>query len=147
MIVLDTNIISEIMRPKPEPSVMRWLRKQPLSVLATTAVTVAEIRYGLGRMPEGRRKNHLREQFRSFLARGFNNRILVFDATAAEAYSVIVVEREKAGQSIDAFDAMIAAIAQTNGAQVATRDVSGFQGCNVAVINPWYKERGEKDES
>lgn len=115
MIVLDTNIISEIMRPKPEPRVMGWLRKQPLSRLATTAVSVAEIRYGLGCLPNGRRKHHLQAQFQSFLARGFRDRILAFDAAAAEAYSVIVVEREKAGRSIDAFDAMIAAIARTVG--------------------------------
>lgn len=115
MIILDTNIISEIMRSKPEPRVMAWLRKQPLNLLATTAITVAEIRYGLGRMPDGRRKHHLQAQFQSFLARGFRDRILAFDATAAEAYSVIVVEREKAGRPIDAFDAMIAAIGRING--------------------------------
>lgn len=139
MIILDTNIISEIMRPAPEARVRAWLRKQPLNLLATTAITVGEIRYGLGRMPTGRRKRHLQERFQSFLACGFSNRILAFDADAAEAYSIIVVEREQVGQPIDAFDAMIAAIAQTNSASVATQDVTGFEGCGVVIINPWNK--------
>jgi predicted nucleic acid-binding protein len=137
MIILDTNVISEIMRPKPEPRVMTWLRKQPLSVLGTTAVTVAEIRYGLGRMPKGQRQRQLQERFQSFLSRAFQDRIYAFDFAAAEAYSIIVVEREKAGQPVEAFDAMIAAIAQANELRVATRDVSGFEGCGVPVINPW----------
>ncbi len=137
MIILDTNIISEIMRPAAEERVMAWLRKQPLNLLATTAVTVAEIRYGLGRLPEGQRRRNLEERFRSFLTRGFYDRIMAFDAAAAEAYSLIVVERERAGRPIDAFDAMIAAIARMNGASVATRDVSGFEGCGVDIINPW----------
>ncbi len=137
MIILDTNIISEIMRPAAEERVMAWLRKQPLKLLATTAVTVAEIRYGLGRLPEGQRRRNLEERFRSFLTRGFYDRIMAFDAAAAEAYSLIVVARERAGRPIDAFDAMIAAIARMNGASVATRDVSGFEGCGVDIINPW----------
>ena len=141
MIILDTNIISEVMRPAPEPRVMVWLRKQPLKTLATTAVTLAEIRYGLGRLPEGQRRRNLEEQFRSFLARGFDDRILAFDAASAEAYSAIVIEREKAGRPIDAFDAMIAAIARMNSAWVATRDVAGFEGCGVDIINPWDEEQ------
>ena len=140
MIILDTNIISEAMRPAPEARVMAWLRKQPLNTLATTAVNIAEIRYGLGRLSEGQRRRNLDERFRLFLARGFDDRVMVFDAAAAEAYSAIVVERERAGRPIDAFDAMIAAIARINRAAVATRDVSGFEGCGVNLINPWDKD-------
>lgn len=110
-------------------------------------MTIAEIRYGLGRLPEGQRRRKLEERFRSFLARGFHDRIMAFDAAAAEAYSVLVIEREKAGQPIDAFDAMIAAIARMNGASVAARDVSGFAGCGVAIINPWEQEQAGKDDS
>ena len=138
MIILDTNILSEIMRPAPAPQVMAWLRQQPLSTLAVTAITLAEIRYGLERLAEGARRRNLEERFQAFLARGFDDeRILVFDAAAAIAYSTLVVEREKAGRPIDAFDAMIAAIARREGASVATRDRSGFENCGVDLINPW----------
>lgn len=137
MIILDTNVISEIMRPQPELKVMEWLRKQPLDSLATTAITLAEIRYGLGRLPQGQRRRSLQERFQAFLVRGFGDRIMAFDAAAAEAYSSIAIERERTGRPIDAFDAMIAAIARVNSASVATRDVAGFEGCGVVVINPW----------
>ena len=143
MIILDTNVISEAMRPRPDARVMAWLRKQPLSTLATTAITVAEIRYGLDRLPEGQRRRNLNERFHSFLTRGFNDRIIGFDVAAAEAYSTIVVGREKIGLSIEAFDAMIAAIARVSGASVATRDISDFEECGVELINPW--DEGQDD--
>ncbi len=147
MIVLDTNIISEIMRPEPDANVMSWLRQQRLNTLAITAVNIAEIRYGIGRLPDGQRRLNLDERFRAFLSRGFDDRILAFDASAAEVYSTIVVEREKVGRPIDAFDAMIAAIARVNGANVATRDISGFEGCGVDLINPWNKKQVEQDDA
>lgn len=144
MIVLDTNVISEVMRPVPDARVMAWLRKQPLQTLATTAVTVAEIRYGLGHLPEGQRRRTLELQFQAFLDRGFDKRIMAFDVAAAEVYSLIVVEREKSGRPVGAFDAMIAAIARVNHACVATRDMAGFAGCGITVINPWDDEQTEQ---
>lgn len=147
MIILDTNMISEVMRPTPEPRVMAWLRKPPLRTLAVSAVTLAEIRYGLGRLPEGKRRFDLEERFRAFIARGFQDRILAFDAAAAEAYSAIVINREKAGRPIEAFDAMIAAIARVNSASIATRDVGGFEGCGVEIINPWHEEQAVQNNS
>lgn len=140
MIILDTNVISESMRLVPDSRVMAWLRNQPLQILATTAVTLAEIRYGLGRLSEGKKRRELEKRFQIFMARGFDNRILSFNAEAAEAYSRIVIEREKAGRPIDAFDAMIAAIAKVNHASVATRDIADFDGCGIHIIDPWNEE-------
>ena len=137
MILLDTNIISEAMKTDPAPSVMTWLRARPLETLAVSAVTLAEIRYGLGRISEGKRKRSLEERFRLFAARGFGERVLAFDGAAADAYGDIVVAREKAGRPIEAFDAMIAATARSRGFQVATRDISGFEDCGIELVNPW----------
>ncbi len=131
MILLDTNIISEAMKAAPEPSVMEWLRARPLQTLAVSAVTLAEIRYGLARMPDGKRKRSLKDRFRVFVARGFGERVLAFDSAAADVYGDIVVAREKTGRPIEAFDAMIAATARSRGAQLATRDIGGFEDCGI----------------
>lgn len=137
MILLDTNVVSEMMRPEPEAAVLAWLRAQALRGLATTAVTTAEIRYGLARLPDGRRRRALEERFGLFLLRGFDRRILPFDAAASEIYGEIVAGREREGLPIQVLDAQIAAIARCRGAVVATRDVSGFAGCGVEVVDPW----------
>lgn len=137
MILLDTNVVSELMRPEPAAAVLAWLWTQSLRDLATTAVTAAEIRYGLARLPEGRRRRELEERFRLFLLRGFDRRILPFDAAASELYGEIVAGREREGLPIQVLDAQIAAIARCRGAVVATRDTAGFGGCGVEVLNPW----------
>jgi toxin FitB len=125
------------MRPAPNARVMAWLRTQPLAELATTAVTLAEINYGLCRRPRGRRRDDLEGRLRTFLARGFGDRILAFDAVAADLYGEIVTTREEAGRPIDAFDAMIAAIARSRAAAVATRNRADFEGCGVPLLDPW----------
>lgn len=137
MIVLDTNVISEAIKPSPDPRVMAWLRGQSLADVATTAVSLAEINYGLCRLPRGRRRDDLEARIRTFLARGFGDRILVFDAPAAGVYGEVVTARQSAGRPIDAFDAMIAAIARSRAATVATRNVADFDGCGVPVLDPW----------
>jgi hypothetical protein len=137
VIVLDTNVISEAMRPAPDAAVMAWLRAQPLSEIATTAVSLAEIDYGLCRMPPGRRRKDLEARLRTFLARGFDDRILPFDAAAAGLYGSIVTSRQAMGRPIDAFDAMIAAIARSRMAAIVTRNVADFEGCGVTVLDPW----------
>jgi predicted nucleic acid-binding protein len=137
VIVLDTNVISEVMRPAPDAGVMTWLRAQPFERLATTAVSVEEVSYGLCRLPAGRRRNDLQVRFRALLARGFGERILAFDAVAADLYGEIVSARQRTGRPIDAFDAMIAAIARSRAATIATRDAAGFKACGVPVLNPW----------
>ena len=137
MIVLDTNVIAEVMRPVPEARVMAWLRGQSLASLATTAVSLAEINYGLFRLPRGRRRDDLEARLRTFFARAFGDRILAFDATAAGVYGEIVTSRQSVGRPIDAFDAMIAAIAASRAATVATRNVADFTGCGVPIVDPW----------
>ena len=137
MIVLDTNVVSEAMKPEPATVVMGWLRSQPMHLLLLSAVSVAEIRYGLSRLPEGRRRLELEERFHAFVTRGFSDRVLPFDQATAEIYGDLVAHRERAGKPIGAFDAMIAATARLAQAQVATRDVSGFDDCRVQLVNPW----------
>lgn len=137
MIVLDTNIISEVMRPTPEPLVLAWLSQQPATSLAITAITVAEIRYGIRRLPDGKRRNELARRFQIFIERGFAERIIPFDDIAADAYADIVTNRQRIGRPIEAFDAMIAGIARANGATMATRNVADFEACSLLVVNPW----------
>ena len=137
MIILDTNVVSEAMKPAPHAGVMAWLREQPLEELATTAITLAEINYGLRRLPHGRRRGDLEARLRAFMAHGFGNRVLAFDAIAADAYAEIVVARQSAGRPIEAFDAMIAAIARSHGAAVASRNVADFESCGLPVLDPW----------
>jgi toxin FitB len=137
VIVLDTNVISEAMRPAPDAAVMAWLRAQPLPEVATTAVSLAEIDYGLCRIPQGRRRKDLEAKLQTFLARGFRDRMLPFDEAAARLYGSIVTIRQGMGRPIDAFDAMIAAIARSRAAAIAARNVADFEGCGVTVIDPW----------
>jgi toxin FitB len=137
VIVLDTNVISEVIKPSPDAHAMAWLRRQALAEMATTAVSLAEINYGLCRLPRGRRRDDLEARIRTFLARGFGDRILAFDARAADVYGEIVTARQGVGRPIDAFDAMIAAIARSRAASVATRNIADFDGCGVAVLDPW----------
>jgi predicted nucleic acid-binding protein len=105
--------------------------------LATTSVTLAELNYGLRRLPSGQRRDDLEGRLRTFLARGFGDRILPFDAVAADLYADIVTGRQKAGRPIDGFDAMIAAIARSHAATLATRNRADFQGCGVPLLDPW----------
>ena len=125
------------MKPAPDRRVMVWLRTQRLTELATTAVTLAEINYGVCRLPRGRRRDDLAGRVRTFLAQGFGERILPFDAHAADLYGEIVTTRQSVGRPIDAFDAMIAAIARCHAAALATRNIADFDGCGVRLVNPW----------
>ena len=137
MIILDTNVISEIMRPSPAPVVLEWLDAQPLLELATTTINVAEIRYGLARLTFGRRRTDLENKFNNFVARGFYNRIFEFDGVAADAYGDMVVERERTGRRPEGFDGLIAAIARSHALPVATRNKSDFERCGIEVLSPW----------
>jgi len=137
MILLDTNVVSESMKPVPAPTVMGWLRGRPMHQLKISAVTVAEIRYGLARLPQGRRRLEIEERFRVFVMRGFSNRVLPFDQAIADVYGELVAYRESLGKPIGAFDAIIAATARVAKAYLATRDVGGFEDCGLELINPW----------
>lgn len=137
MIVLDTNVISELMRIRPEPAVMAWIADQPLAGIFTTALTQAEIFYGLALLPKGRRRDDLLAAARAMFDADLAGRVLPFDAAAADAYPEIADARKQAGEPISQIDAQIAAIVRSRGARLATRNVRDFTGCGIAVIDPW----------
>lgn len=137
MLILDTNVVSELMRAQPAPEVERWLERQPPAQLALTTVSLAEILYGLDRIPQGRRRSDLSGRFQVFLTRSFGERILPFDRGAAEAYARLKGERDRTGRPLIGYDTMIAAIARVRGASIVTRNVPDFDGGGIAVINPW----------
>ena len=136
MIILDTNVVSELMRPAGDPGVLSWMRETSDGDLATTAITVAEIEYGLARLPDGSRADALRAAAAA-LWESFATAILTFDVTAARNYGALMAARERAGRPTSAFDAQIAAIAKVHNAKVATRNVADFQGMGLKLIDPW----------
>jgi toxin FitB len=142
MIVLDTNVTSELMRVSPYPAVASWVRAQIPSDLYTTAVTVAEIGYGLAGLPKGRRKEGLVEAANEVFS-AFSEHVLPFDNDAASEYATIVIERERGGAPINGFDAQIASICRTHNATLATRNVNGFDGAGISLTNPWTAPSSE----
>jgi predicted nucleic acid-binding protein len=136
VIVLDTNVVSELMRPAPADAVLAWLRAQRRGVLTTTAVTVAEIRFGLARLPPGRRARELRDAA-DLVMSAYPGQVLPFDAGAAALHGDIAAQRQRSGQPIDALDAQIAAIRRLRGAPLATRNTTDFVGTGVRLIDPW----------
>ena len=137
MIIFDTNVVSELMLPNPNPNVSIWAARQELSTIFTTAISEAELRFGVEILPAGRRRDGLLEVVEDILRSQFHNRILPFDSPAAKAYAVIAANRRAAGRPINHSDCQIAAIARVNNAPVATRDVRDFKSCGIEVINPW----------
>jgi toxin FitB len=137
VIVVDTNVISELMRGAPHPAVLAWVAAQPRALLYTTYVNQAEILYGIGALPAGRRRTALAAAAEAMFAEDFAGRVLPFEAQAAARYPEIVLARRQAGNPIEKFDALIAATALAAGASIATRDAGGFAGCGLAVIDPW----------
>ena len=136
MIVLDTNVVSELMRPSPDTAVVTWLRQQARGSLVTTAITVAEIRFGLARLPVGRRAIELRQLADEVLG-AFPAQVLPFDTAAAELYGDIAAARERDGRPVDALDAQIAAISRAHSASLATRNIRDFVGTGVELLDPW----------
>lgn len=137
MIVLDTNVISELMRAWPEARVLDWLAARPSAGLFTTTLTQAEIFYGLALLPLGRRRDDLIAAAHPIFAHEFAGRILSFDSDAAMAYAEIAVRRRQAGQPITQIDGQIAAIVASRGARLATRNVRDFSDCGIDLIDPW----------
>lgn len=136
MIVLDTNVVSELMRAEPAPAVLAWLKQNSSSGLYTTVVTVAEIRYGIARLPDGQRRESLNQAANEIFA-AFPRQVLPFDLAAAGAYADVVASRERLGRPIDGFDAQIAAICRTRAATLATRNTKDFADTGIDVIDPW----------
>ncbi len=141
MIILDTNIISELTRQAPEPRVVSWLDSLPAEEVGTTAVTAAELLYGVARMPAGRRKRELAAAVRGLLGDELRDRILPFDEHCASRYADIVCGRETLGRPIGVADAQIAAICRTAEATLATRNTDDFSGTGIELINPWKPDR------
>lgn len=137
MIVVDTNVVSELMKPEPNQSVHRWTLAQAGSDLYTSTITLAEILYGIERLPSDQRKELLRSTATDVFAT-FADKVLSFDANAAVHYSQIVDTRDRLGQPIDGFDAQIAAICRTNDCALATRNTRDFENSGVDLLDPWH---------
>lgn len=136
MIIIDTDVASELMKATPHPVVRDWVRARPGRELCMTAITLAEIRYGIERLPAGRRKDLL-GTIADDLFSAFRDQVLPFDATAATHYATIVTRRERAGRPIDGFDAQIASICRTYDATLATRNIRDFQDTGIRITDPW----------
>jgi predicted nucleic acid-binding protein len=139
MIVLDTNVVSELLRPAPATQVEAWLSAQDGAKVYFTAVGEAELRHGVAILPAGQRRTALTKAIEGILEEDFRDRILPFDRDAAGAYAVIAAARRAAGRPISQFDCQIAAIARAHGASVATRNTADYEGCGIALIDPWDK--------
>ncbi|WP_440997850.1 type II toxin-antitoxin system VapC family toxin [Arhodomonas sp. SL1] len=137
MIVLDTNVLSEVLRPVPEHQVVDWLERQPRRSLFTTTVTRGELFYGVRLLPEGQRRHRLMEALEAILDEDFAGQVLSFDADAADSYADIAAARRMRGRPISQFDAMIAATARSRGAALATRNIRDFADCGLELIDPW----------
>ena len=137
MVILDTNVVSELMRPRPEPTVVAWLNEHPSRDLFVTSVTEAEVRAGIAFLPRGERRRGLAEAADRAFGELFEDRVLPFGRQAARAYGEVAAERRRAGRPISQIDCQIAAIARSMRASVATRNVRDFEGAGIAVLNPW----------
>ena len=137
MIVLDTNVISELMKKNAEPSVLAWIAGADPGEFVTTSITRAEILLGVMLLPEGRRRSTLEIEARRILADFGSGGVLSFGEEAAEQFVTIVAHRRGTGRPIDPLDAQIAAIARAHRARLATRNVRDFEDCGVSLIDPW----------
>jgi len=137
MIVLDTNVLSEVITPEPSARVLTWILRQPPSSPYTTSITQAELLYGVELLPKGRRRSELLAAIVKMLAEDFVDRILPFESDAAGDYSRIAASRRSMGRPISEADARIAAIAHSRGAALATRNTRDFEHCGIKVVNPW----------
>ena len=141
MIVLDTNIVSELMHVEPDPAVVSWLDAQQAPTLYITAVTAAELLFGVERMPSGKRRARIASAIADMLEDDFADRVLPFDVSSSLEYGRVVAHREKLGQPIGMADAMIAATALSAGASLfATRNTKDFTDTGLPLVNPWITQ-------
>ena len=140
MILLDTNVISELMRAEPARVVLDWFGNHDAGDLFISAVTEAELRTGVAILPDGQRRDRLQLAIDAMIDQDFQLRVLPFDSLAAKAYAEIAAQRRAVGRPIAEADCQIAAIARATDAPIATRNVKDFDGCGVRVINPWNAE-------
>lgn len=139
--LLDTNVLSELLRAQPDTNVLAWFGKQPSESLFVSAMTQAEMMLGARLLPQGKRRRLLEQALDTMFREEFAGRVLPFDATAASEYVAVVTARRSAGKPMSRFDAQIAAIALSRRVGLATRNVSDFEGCGLAVIDPWTHVR------
>lgn len=137
MILVDTNVISELMRIEPAQIVLDWFGQHDAADLFISAITEAELRTGVAILPDGQRRDRLQLAIDAMIDQDFQTRVLPFDSPAARAYAEIAAQRRAAGRPIAEADCQIAAIARAKGAPVATRNVKDFDGCGIRLINPW----------
>ena len=138
MVILDTNVVSELMMSSPNPGVLEWLETRQPAELFISAISEAELRFGAEVLPSGRRRESLLADIDRMLTTNFPGRVLPFDQDAARAYASIAAARRRIGQPIGHADCQIAAIARSVGTAVATRDAGGFRDCGIEVIDPWF---------
>lgn len=138
MIVLDTNVLSELMRPQPEPGVVDWFRGQTRSRMFTTAISRGEMLLGVLVLPDGQRKQRLQQEVMAIFAADMAGRVLPYDGDAADAHAEFAAMRRAQGRPVATPDAMIAGIAHSRGATLATRNVRDFEGCGITLIDPWH---------
>ena len=137
MIILDTNVLSALMRQTPDAAVVDWLDRQPADSVWLSSITVFEVRFGLALLPKGRRRSALERAFESVLTDDLANRVLDFDTVAAATAAQLAADRQRAGRAVDLRDTLIAGIALARRATIATRNTKHFDGLDVPVINPW----------
>lgn len=137
MIIVDTNVISEAVRPGRDPALVKWLDAQVIETLYFTAMSLSELRLGIEILPPGKRKDALSAEINALVANFFGMRILPFDEEAALAYGSMVAAARADGRTVSVTDGQIAAVAQVHGFAVATRDVLPFESMRISVINPW----------
>lgn len=142
MIVVDTNVISEPMRPKPNEDIVRWLNRQPAETLYLTTINIAELRLGVASLPKGKKRSGLAHGIEKRLLPLFASRVLPFNLQATAAYAELMASAKHSGITISASDGLIAAIALSTNMKVATRDTAAFEAAGVNVINPWATEFG-----
>ena len=136
-VLLDTNVVSELLRPSPNPAVEGWVAERPAAELYFSAVGEAELRYGVAMLPTGQRKDALAAAIEGILREDFEGRILPFDSDAARAYANIAAAHRAAGRTVAPADCQIAAIARSQGMSVATRNVRDFRDIGIEIIDPW----------
>lgn len=137
MIVLDTNVLSALMRTNPETKIVEWLDRQPADSVWLTSITVFEARFGLALLPKGRRRSGLERAFDRVLSEDLSNRVLALDEMAALTAAQLAADRRRLGRIVDLRDTLIAGIAQARRATIATRNTRHFDGLDVPVVDPW----------
>ena len=137
MIILDTNVLSALMRKAPDPPVIEWLDQQPAESIWITSITLFEVRLGFALLPKGRRRSALESAFEELLVEDLEGRILDFDRPAAEAAAALAAERQRQGRTVDIRDTQIAGVVLARRATFATRNVKHFSDLGADIINPW----------